>query len=210
MLIHRHINIISCCGTAIENVAKWVEVDLRHLAEIHPTYIEDTRHFLERIEQINEKYAPLPPTTLLISWDIENFYPSCDTEKVIQAARKRLEGRVSKIPPTECITEAIKILMSSNNCEFQEEHYTYINGATIGGPESASTTGIFRAVFIDEPALNPIQAGVFWNHIGWGGTLCPPPFLLYLLSNYHQTWHASTMAQNLSKTVIVKCIVTSL
>ena len=43
-----------------------------------------------------------------------------------------------------------------------------------------------------------------------GGTLCPPPFLLYLLPNYHQTWHASTMAQDLSKAVIVKSIVTSL
>ena len=43
--------------------------------------------------------------------------------------------------------------MSSNNCEFQEKHYTQINGATIGGRESASTTDIFRAVFIDEPAL---------------------------------------------------------
>ena len=41
--------------------------------------------------------------------------------------------------------------MSSNNCEFQEKHYTL--GATTGGPESASTTDIFRAVFIDEPAL---------------------------------------------------------
>ena len=36
------------------------------------------------------------------------------------------------------------------------------------------------------------------------------PFLLYLLSNYHQTWHASTMAQNLSKAVTVKSIMTSL
>ena len=27
----------------------------------------------------------------------------------------------------------------------------------------------------------------------------PSPFLLYLLSNYHHTWHDSTMAQNLSK-----------
>ena len=67
-------HIISCCGTAIENVAKWVEVHLRHLAKIHPTYIEDTRHFFERIERINEKYALLPSTTFLISWNIENFY----------------------------------------------------------------------------------------------------------------------------------------
>ena len=43
--------------------------------------------------------------------------------------------------------------MSSNNCEFQEKHYTQINGATIEGPESVSTMDIFRAVFIDEPAL---------------------------------------------------------
>ena len=34
-------HIISCCGTAIENVAKWIEVHLRNLAKIHPTYIED-------------------------------------------------------------------------------------------------------------------------------------------------------------------------
>ena len=36
------------------------------------------------------------------------------------------------------------------------------------------------------PLFNPIQAGLFWNHIGWGGHIVPPPlFLLYLLSNYH-------------------------
>ena len=35
-------------------------------------------------------------------------------------------------------------------------------------------------------------------------------FLLYLLSNYHQTWHDSTMAQNLSAAVKVKSKMTSL
>ena len=49
--------------------------------------------------------------------------------------------------------------------------------------------------------INPIQAGVFWNHI---------QFLLHLLSNYHQTWHDSTMAQNLSRAVKVKSIMMSL
>ena len=62
-----------------------------------------------------------------------------------------------------------------------------------------------------EMYFNPIEAGVFWYHIGWGGTLCPlPPFLLYLLSNYHQTWYHSTMAQNLSRAVKVKFKMTSL
>ena len=49
--------------------------------------------------------------------------------------------------------------------------------------------------------LNPIQAGVFWNHISWRGTLCPPLFLLCLGSNYNQTWHDGTLGQNSSKAI---------
>ena len=60
-------HMISSCRTATENVAKWTEVHLKHLVKIHPTYTEDTRHFLEKIEKMNEKYAPLPPSTLLIT-----------------------------------------------------------------------------------------------------------------------------------------------
>ena len=49
-------------------------------------------------------------------------------------------------------------------------------------------------------SFNPIQAGVFWSHIGWGGgTLCLSLFLIYLFSNYYQTLHDGTLAQNLSK-----------
>ena len=89
----RWMHIISCCGTATENVAKWIEVHLKHLVKIHPTYIEDTIHFLEKIEKINETYAPVPPSTLLITWGIQNFYPSCNTQKVIEATKKRYNWR---------------------------------------------------------------------------------------------------------------------
>ena len=58
--------------------------------------------------------------------------------------------------------------------------------------------------------FNPIQAGVFWNHTGWGGGIVlppPPPFLLYLWSNYSQTWRDGTLGQNLSKAI--KILLTS-
>ena len=58
-----------------------------------------------------------------------------------------------------------------------------------------------ESVFLTGGILEPYRLGK--------GHIVPPPFFLYLLSNYHQTWHANTMAQNLSKTVIVKSIVTS-
>ena len=52
--------------------------------------------------------------------------------------------------------------------------------------------------------LNPIQAGVFWNHIGFGGTLCPPSVSPLFMN---QTWHDGTLGQNLSKAV--KILLTS-
>ena len=52
----------------------------------------------------------------------------------------------------ECILEALSITLSSYNGQFQEKLFTQIEGATIGGPESASVTDTFEAVHIDEVA----------------------------------------------------------
>ena len=46
--------------------------------------------------------------------------------------------------PTESIIEALEITMSSNNTKFEGKFFTQSNGATIGGPESASVTDIFE------------------------------------------------------------------
>ena len=56
--------------------------------------------------------------------------------------------------PVECVLEALEITMSSNNGKFANNFFTQINGATIGGPESASVTDIFGAIYIDPVARN--------------------------------------------------------
>ena len=61
-------------------------------------------------------------------------------------------------------------------------------------------------VSIITASVDPIQAGVFWNHVGWGGTLFLL-FLLYLWSNYNQTWHDDPLGQILSKAI--KILMTS-
>ena len=48
----------------------------------------------------------------------------------------------------ECIKEALAITMLSNNGTFNSTFFTQVNGATIAGPESASTTDIFGAIHI--------------------------------------------------------------
>ena len=54
----------------------------------------------------------------------------------------------------ECVLEVLEITMSSNNGSFANNFFTQVNGALIGGPESASVTDIFGAVYIDPVAKN--------------------------------------------------------
>ena len=52
----------------------------------------------------------------------------------------------------ECACEALEI--TSNNGEIDNKHFTQIQGATIGGPDSVSVTDIFGGRFIDTVARN--------------------------------------------------------
>ena len=77
----------------------------------------------------------------------------------------------------QCITEALAITMSSNNGEVEGHHFIQLDGATIGGPESASVKDIFGGKFI-EPIVKsgePLEPK-FWKRyrddsfdIVWGG-----------------------------------------
>ena len=149
---------MSSKGTAMENLARWIEYQLEPFAQLHQAYIRDTKSFLLHLEEINRTRAPFGPKTKLISWDIKNYYPSCDTEMCIKAVEKVVAQYPEHVleVPLDCTLEALRITMSTNTRKFGNRFFTQINGATIGGPESASVMDIFGAVYIDPKA---IQAG---------------------------------------------------
>ena len=81
---------MSASGTATKNLARWIELQLKPPATKHQSYIRDTKSFLVYLEELNQKYAPFPADTRLVSSDIKNFYPSCDTERCIEAVEKAI------------------------------------------------------------------------------------------------------------------------
>ena len=58
--------ITSCCGTAIENLSAFTEFYLKPLAQKLPSFVKDTTHLLQKIEDLN-KSGPFPEGTLLVS-----------------------------------------------------------------------------------------------------------------------------------------------
>ena len=146
---YRHI--VSLFGTATENLARWSEVFLKEHAQKHPAYLRDTKDFLAYIEDINIRKAPFEElSTIITSRDITNYYPSCDLEKSIEAVGQVLRRDHIEEKKIQCLQEAVRITMTRNNIMFKGRHYTQIDGATIGGPNSGSVTDIFGCEFIDK------------------------------------------------------------
>ena len=145
---------MSSRGTATEYLARWIELKYKPFAQVHSSYIRDTKSFLQYLAMMNDTKAPLRERTRINSWDIVNFYPNCNTQMCIETVRKVVEENqhLDLGVPVECVLEALEITMSSNNGKFANNFFTQINGATIGGPESASVTDIFGAVYIDPVA----------------------------------------------------------
>ena len=142
--------IVSAKGTAIENLACWIEYLLKELSREHPTYLQNTKHLLSYIDEINKEYGPFEKEKLwLISRDIVNYYPSSGMEMYLKAVSQLLDSCSQNFPERQCILDALVITMTNNTCNFIGRHFMQIDGATIGGPESASVTDIHGAVFSD-------------------------------------------------------------
>ena len=89
--------ITSCCGTAIENLSAFTEYYLKPLAQKLPSFVKDTTHLLQKIEDLN-KDGPFPKGTLLVSWDVVSMFPNIDNNLGIKAVTDALDSREIQVP----------------------------------------------------------------------------------------------------------------
>ena len=141
----------SGCGSATENLSLYVEKKCSDLAKSLKSRIKDTSHMLEIIDDLNE-VGPLPDSAILVSLDIENMFPSIDNEHGLQTIRSKLDSRKDKNPPTDCIVEALEVILTSNNSVFNNQHLVQTNGTATGSKNSCSYSDL---------ALEPIDNEIY-------------------------------------------------
>ena len=59
--------IMSSHGTATEYLARWIELKLKPFAQVHSSYIRDTKSFLQYLEMMNDTKASLTEGTRINS-----------------------------------------------------------------------------------------------------------------------------------------------
>ena len=113
--------ITSCC----ENLSAFTEFYLKPLAQNLPSFVKDTTHFLQKIEDLN-KTGPFPEGSLLVSWDVVAMFPNIDNNLEINAITDTLNSRATNFPSTECIVEAVEMCLQHNNSQFNDENFLQI------------------------------------------------------------------------------------
>ena len=102
--------------------------------------------------QFLNEVGPIPESAILVSLDVENMFPSIDNERGLETVRNKLETRRNKSPPTDCIVEALEIVLTSNNSIFNHQHLVQTNG---------SATGSKNSCLYSDLALEPIDDEIY-------------------------------------------------
>ena len=131
--------IVSSCGTATENISRYVDYFLQHLAAQVPSYIKNTTSFLNKIQDLPR----LPPGYLLVTLDVTSLCTNIPHDEGISACMNALNTRPSQHPPTSDICQLIELILTRNNFIFNEENYLQLQGTAMGTRMAPSYTVMF-------------------------------------------------------------------
>jgi len=149
--IHKENNpgrpIVSGNNSPTENLSKFVDKHLRPLVQNVPTYIQDTTHFLRKLNEIElQKPNPSDPNyhkPLLVTLDVKSLYTNIPHEEGLDAIKDALETRINPKVPTNTLVEATRLILKSNNFDFNNKHYLQVSGTAMGTSMAPSYANLF-------------------------------------------------------------------
>ena len=158
--------ITSGCGTAIEFLSMFVEKYLYKKVVKINSKIKDTSDMLDIIDDINNNNM-IMDSSVLVSFDIVNMFPSIDNTSGLEAVSDILSNTESDFPPVECSLEALTICLECNISVFDNVFYLQENGTAMGPYMSCSYCG--RKALHYSPGMQcwkRFRDGIFclWNH----------------------------------------------
>ncbi|KAL2077005.1 hypothetical protein ACEWY4_027398 [Coilia grayii] len=158
--------IVSDCGSETYEIAEYLEYYLNPLSQKHPSYLKDTYHFIEKLNQIT-----VPSKAFLFTIDIDSLYTNIETKLGLQAIRKCFQKFPDKKRPDNYLLQLLEISLTRNDFEFDGQFYLQVKGTAMGKRFAPSYANIFMADW-EESALNntPLKPLHFFRFLDdiWG------------------------------------------
>ena len=156
--------IVSGNDSASERISKFVDWFLKPIVPTIPSFIKDTTHFIQLIEKLGD----IPNTCFLVTLDVSALYTNIPHNEGISACREALDivrGDADS-PSNTSLENLLRLVLTTNNFEFNKTHYTQISGTAMGTRVAPSYANIFMAKFEYENVYpHTAHCLVWWRYI---------------------------------------------
>ena len=134
--------VVSGSGTVSEGVSHWLDEQAKQEVRKLDSYLEDTRHVLEMIEEENSQ-GPQPSGTIPVTLDIAGMYTNVPLEQGLLAFQAAMDKREDMTIPTEYLVRLMKFVCTSNIFVFDTKLFLQLLGVAMGSRSSPTFACIF-------------------------------------------------------------------
>ena len=134
--------IVSGSSGPTEKLSKFIDLWLKPLVKLIPSYVRDSSHFILRMQD-----KILPQDVLLVTIDVTALYPSIPHTEGIAANIKALYREEESSPPfpQSVAREILTIILTRNYFEFDGRMYRQTRGTAMGTHMAPSYANLFLA-----------------------------------------------------------------
>ena len=135
--------IVSACGTATYNTAKFITKILQNYCGKTSSYIKDSTDFIKKIKHLSIN----PEEETLVSFDVSALFTSIPVPVALQVINSKISTctnftNVCKIP-TEKFIKLLEFTLTNCIFCFNKKFYKQLQGAAMGSPVSLAIANIY-------------------------------------------------------------------
>ena len=156
--------IVSSNGHPTERISQFVDYHLKPLVHTTPSFIKDTTHFLNKLNELGR----LPSNAILVTLDVSSLYTNIPHREGIDACRHYLSNcnYTTSTIRTEAFCDLIRIILNMNIFEFNNTYYLQTHGTAMGTRMAPSYANLFLAKFETDALKHaPHQPHTWWCFI---------------------------------------------
>ena len=134
--------IVSGSNGPTERISSFADSLLQPIAQKQESYIKDTTHFINFIDN-----TPLPDGAVLATFDICSLYTNIPQEEGIEVVCQYYQEHYqSKTPiPTQSLGDLMRLILKENSFKFNDKHYLQTHGIATGLKMAVAFAVIFMA-----------------------------------------------------------------
>ena len=182
--------VVNSIDSHTSRISKYVDFYLQPLARQLPSYIQDTSHFLRKLNIRRDSN----PDSILVTLDVRSLYTNIPNEEGIAAVREAMSMSTSSKISSKVITTFLWLILTLSNFVFNGINYLQKQGVTMGSICSPSYANIFMGYF-EREYLYPLIRGkcMFYTRyiddifLIWKGTEAQLTEFLKMINSLHPT-----------------------